>query len=215
MDFDKEYAKVYAEFETAYDLTTLNSANDRANLEQLVRNIVLARKLDAKSKKLIESDDIGEVVTEIKKLSDMAGSLIDKNMQLERQLGIDRKSRKKDSDTSPAEYISHLKRAAREYLEQRLIRVSCPHCNVLVFRFAPAHEHTAFKVAVQCSQCDKLVIAERKERDIFYDLKPQDRAWRKQYPVKITHAKNAANTVLESTQDIEPDIVLGDDTDGN
>lgn len=185
-DRTKQIIKQYQE---DYDLSTLNLSNDKQNLDTLVRNTVLIEKLDATIDTLMESGDIAAAVVTIDKLARTKDGLQQQNVTIERQLGIDRKSRKKDNETSAAEYIIALKQNAKEFLEKRLTKVYCQHCKILVLRFSAAYDHGEFDIAAQCPQCNKFVTVKRKERDVFFDLQPRDRNWRKRYPIEVIQAK--------------------------
>ena len=202
MDFKERYKQLWGQYEQAYDLTTLNDANDRSNLEMIIRNASLIELLQEKITEMAEEDAAGNI-TEIKKISDSVRDLTDRNIQLERQLGIDRKSRKKDNETTTGEYILMLKSAAQEFLEKRLIKVYCPNCKVMTGRISPVHHHTSFAVYFECSQCQKLVTAERKSKDVFFDLVKDDKDWRRKYPIEIKHPKRvkASSSSLDDESD--------------
>ena len=201
------YDQILKEFAETYDLSTMNSANDRTNLQALARNIDRLEEISKAITTIMRGGDLGEKAIQIKTLSGLETDLIEKNLQLERQLGIDRKSRKKDNETSPVEYITHLKQAAKEFLAQRLVQVYCPKCKILVMRFSAAYEHTEFHLGVQCPQCNKIVTAKRKEKDVFYDLQPRDRDWRKKYPMEVVVPKEQKEHIL---QDSESDMIIDD-----
>lgn len=210
------YKELYQEFERTYDLTTLNGANDRTNLETIIRNTVtleaLSRQIDMVSAKLeteSDPDQVAQIATTIKKLSDTQKDFIDRNLALERQLGIDRKSRKKDTETTTAEYILFLKQAAREYLEKRLVKVYCPQCKILLLRVSAAYDHVEYHAGVQCPQCGKVASISRKERDVFFDLHPRDRDWRRKYMLEIKLPKVKKEQVLEYTAG--DDFVIDDE----
>ena len=205
----KQYKELYAQFEKEYDLSMINNANDATSLDVFINNTILIQQWQTDIMNLSQENS-AEHITTISKLSDRINNTLEANQKIERQLGIDRKSRKKDASVSTADYIMHLQVAAQEFMQQRLQRVYCPNCNVMVFRFSPVHDHTAFMLGVQCSQCGKIVTAERKERDIFFDLKPNDIKWRKLFPVEIKHPK-ANKAALDDT--VEPDMIIDDDMD--
>lgn len=181
------YDQILAEYRTFYDVDTLSSANDKANLSMLIRNQILVERIQEELNGIIEDNDteLIESIVIIKKLQDSLKDLTESSLALERALGIDRKSRKKDSQESVADYISSLKVAAREWLETQTVKVFCPKCQVLVARLIPVHEYTEFNLSVQCSQCNKAVTAKRSERDIFFDIKERNKSWRTKYPVEI------------------------------
>jgi len=215
MNFKQRFDALMHEYEEAYDLSTLNSANDKTNLEMLVRNAVIAKQLQDDISELAEID-AGSNITEIKKLSDAVKDLMDRNMQLERQLGIDRKSRKRDNDSTTGEYILMLKDAAQAFLEKRLVKVYCSDCKVMVGRIAPVHDHTAYSAFFQCSQCQKAAVVTREQKDVFFDLLEDDQEWRRKYPVEIRQAKQKKATPNKASFDEEPDaneaeLVIEDD----
>ena len=211
MEKSKRFRELYAQFEKEYDLSTINSANDAANLELFITNTILIEQWQEKVLTLTDEDAL-ENIGAIKKLSDGIRDTIETSQKLERQLGIDRKSRKRDSSVSASEYIMHLQNAANDFLNQRLTKVYCPDCQVMVMRFSAVHEHTAFQVSCQCSQCGKIVSAARQERDVFFDLKENDRKWRKAFPVEIKRPrKNKKQN--DDSMEIEPDIIIDDETE--
>jgi hypothetical protein len=210
MDFKDRYRQLWSQYEGAYDLTTLNDANDKSNLEMIIRNAALIELLQEKITEMAEEDAAGNI-TEIKKISDSVRDLTDRNIQLERQLGIDRKSRKKDSEATTGEYILMLKAAAAEFLERRLIKVYCPDCKVMVGRLSPVHEHTAFNAYFQCSQCQRPVIAGRAERDVFFDIAKDDKEWRRKYPVQIKQPKRSKSGRGSDDAVAEAELIIEDD----
>ncbi len=213
MDIQKRFNEIWSLYEQAYDLTTLNDANDKSNLELMIRNSVLSELLHEKITELMMDDAAGNI-NEIKKISDSVKDFTDRNIQLERQLGIDRKSRKKDNEATTGEYILMLKTAANEFLEKRLIKVYCPDCKILVGRISPVHDHTAFGAFFQCSQCQKLATVERVERDVFFDLEKDDRDWRRKYPVEIKKPKKKKTLASEDELEAEAELIL-EDEDGD
>jgi hypothetical protein len=203
------YKEIHLTYENEFDLSTLNGANDRLNLETLIRNTVLLERLDHEIKILMDGADIINAVVTIDKISRVKDNIAAQNVTIERQLGIDRKSRKKDNETSAAEYIIALKQNAREFLEKRLTKVYCSKCKILVMRFSAAYDHGEYRVTAQCPQCNNVVVAHRKERDVFFDLAPRDREWRKKYPIEIVNPKEQKE-VSEDT--IYDDALVIDDT---
>lgn len=194
-------------YEETYDLSTINSANDASSLQALWRNTLIVEDLQTKQLEQMEKDTI--TAKEFKDNSDMIKAAQETIMQLEKSLGIDRKSRQSaNSVESPAEYIAELKKNARDFLQDRLIKVYCPDCNVLVCRYSAVHEHTAYEIVTQCSQCGKAVRAMRKERDVLFDLKPNDRAWRAKYPAQIVQSKKSEGVDLDAIDAVADDEVI-------
>lgn len=175
------------EYAQSYDLAS-GTPNDKGNLETMIRNQIYIRKLQTRLDELADDDIAGNIQT-IDKLQSGLQRLQDSNLAIERALGIDRKSRNKDNSSSVDGYINDLRIAAREFLDKMCIYVYCPECKVMVARILPVHEHTEFKTQFQCSQCKKFVTADRRERDVFFDLKG-DKSWRKKYPLEIVQSKS-------------------------
>lgn len=188
-------------YRKTYEIDDATNPNDIANLHVLITNQQLIDTLQGAVDSIMASDDLIDQIGNIKKLQDARQGLIDQNMSLERLLGIDRKSRKRDTQESVADYILFLKESAKEFLDQQLINVTCPSCRVLVGRVLPAHEHTEFFAEFQCSQCKKYGTVRRKERDVFFDLKEKNKEWRKKYPVEIVQP-GKKDTVPEDDSDI-------------
>lgn len=207
---DDEFKKVWIEYEQKYDLSSMDTANDRQNLELLIRSAIIGRKLLDRAELLVNGIDDDTDILSIKKLLDAVRDTIEKNLSIERQLGIDRKSRKKDNETTGAQYIAFLKQEAKAFLEQRMIKVYCSDCNIMVGRVLPVHSHTAYNTAFQCSQCGSYAVTARKENDVFHDLVASDREWRKKYPVEIRRAKKQKVLTLEENT-IE--MVIGETTE--
>lgn len=199
--------QIRTQYEKDYDLSTLNNSNDQLNLDTLIRNTVLIEKIDAEIDKFMAGNDIAGAVVTIGKLASTKDGLQQQNVTIERQLGIDRKSRKKDNESSAAEYIIALKQNARDFLEKRLTKVFCPTCKILVMRFSAAYEHTEFDIAAQCPQCNKFVTAKRKERDVFFDLLPRDKNWRKRYPMEVILPKKQKT---EEDTTYEDELIIDD-----
>jgi hypothetical protein len=214
MDFKQKYQELWSQYENAYDLTTLNDANDKSNLEMIIRNAALIELLQEKITEMAEDDAAGNI-SEIKKISDSVRDLTDRNIQLERQLGIDRKSRKKDNETTTGEYILMLKSAAHDFLEKRLMKVYCPNCKVMVGRVSPVHEHTGFNAYFQCSQCRQAVVIGREERDVFFDLAKDDKEWRRKYMVEIKKPKKLKKVTVDDEAPAEAELVLEEEPDGD
>jgi RNase P subunit RPR2 len=199
-------AKLRKQYEEDYDLSSLNSSNDASNLESLLRYQIIIEDLQEEINGLMEQG-AADNITAIKKLSDAAKDMLDRCMTIERQLGIDRKTRKSELDTdSPAEYISKIKSVAKEFLGQRLQRVMCADCKIQLFKFLPTYEHNRFELKVTCPQCGKTTKVHRNDKSILYDVPAKDKAWREKYPMEVVPPK------LDTTDDIddtEDDVIIG------
>jgi hypothetical protein len=205
------FQEILEEYSNKYDIETLNSPNDKANLDMLINNQIIIELLQKDMLKMTEFS-AADNISDIQKLSNAMKDLIERSLQIERALALDRKTRKSENSDSIASYITDLKVTAQNFLDKRLIKVYCPDCKILVARFSPVMEHTAFHFESQCSQCNKRVIASRKsEREgVFFDIK--DYRWRKQYLYEVVQPeKNADQPIMEA----EEDVFLIEDEDGS
>jgi hypothetical protein len=205
------FQEILEEYSLKYDLETLNSPNDRANLEMLINNQVLVERLQAELLQLTEESAIDNIDS-IKNISNAMRDLIERNLQIERALALDRKTRKSENSDSIASYITNLKVVAQNFLEKRLIKVYCPDCKVLVARFAPVMDHTAFHFECQCSQCNKRITMTRKaaSEGVLFDIK--DYKWRKQYLYEVVQP----DAVRDSPElDSEEEMFIIEEDDGS
>lgn len=193
-DILEEYAK-------KYDIESLSSPNDVANLHTMIRNQIIISDLQQAMSDFIREGKIGE----LKKINDSINDFVTSNLQLERQLGIDRKTRKNDQEQSPAEYIAWLKRTATEFINRDdiLLKVMCKDCKIMVGRISPVYDTTEYQAAFQCPQCKQFITVHRKERDVFFDIKDSD--WRRRYPMEVIQP---VKSKAPSLDDIEDDITL-------
>ena len=200
-----QFDRILAEYKQKYNVDTLDSPNDVANLHSMIRNQLLVERLQQQLTELSQEQDIDP--SQIKKILDSIVSLSETNVTLERQLGIDRKSRKQESAESVADYIAGLKTRAREWLdnEERLTKVYCKSCSIMVGRISGVYETTHYDCVFQCPQCKKNIRISRKEKDIFYDVKDAD--WRRRYPIEVEQAKRIKAPEFDM---IDNDLVIGD-----
>lgn len=206
MTKSQRFSDILQEYSEKYDLATLSSPNDKANLEALINNQIIIESLQAKVQELIEDDPVSNIDI-IQRLSTSLRDSIERNLQLERALALDRKTRNSSSAESVADYIVSLKQTAQEFLEKRLVKVYCPNCQILLARFSIVHDHSPFELRVKCNQCENDVTSAREEKDIFFDIK--DSAWRKKYKYTVKQSKEKVTI----DADVEDDIVLGEDED--
>ena len=206
MTKSQRFSDILQEYSEKYDLATLSSPNDKANLEALINNQIIIESLQAKVQELIEDDPVSNIDI-IQRLSTSLRDSIERNLQLERALALDRKTRNSSSAESVADYIVSLKQTAQEFLEKRLVKVYCPNCQILLARFSIVHDHSPFELRVKCNQCENDITSAREEKDIFFDIK--DSAWRKKYKYTVKQSKEKVSI----DADVEDDIVLGEDED--
>lgn len=184
---DKEYERIFAEYAQKYDVENLSSPNDLANLSNMIRNQLLMEKLQARLDEIVTKPNIDPIET--KKVLDSIVALSETNMGLEKTLGIDRKTRKQQQQESFPDYLAGIKKLARDFLnsDERLTRVYCKSCNIMVGRISGVYDTTEYTAAFQCPQCKKFITITRKERDIFFDVKNAD--WRRKYPIEVVQPK--------------------------
>ncbi len=196
---------IMSEYRDKYDVDSLENPNDLANLETMIRNQLLIQQLQDRLDDLINADKLDPV--EVKKILDSIVALSQTNVQYERTLGIDRKTRKQQQSESVVEYIINLKQLAKQFIDndRRLTKVHCKNCNIMVGRISGVYETTEFGAAFQCPQCKKHITITRKERDVFYDVKNPD--WRRKYTMEILHPKRNRNAPEIGGDD---DLTIGD-----
>ena len=205
----QERLEEYAKF---YQVGALNDANDKTLLHTAIKQELLMEDLQDRMEEIV-NDDNGIDAGELKKLADLLRDGIKTITDVQKALGIDRKTRMAEESDTAAEYILFLKREAKNFLDKRLVKVYCKKCKVMVGRFSPVHDHTAYTVSFACSQCGKNVTMQRNAKDIFFDVKDAD--WRRKHPAEIIQAneKSAGFDPEELTADIEDDVVLFDDAE--
>lgn len=113
------FQEILEEYSLKYDLETLNSPNDRANLEMLINNQVLVERLQGELLQLTEESAIDNI-DDIKNISNAMRDIIERNLQIERALALDRKTRKSENSDSVASYITNLKVVAQNFLEKKV-----------------------------------------------------------------------------------------------
>lgn len=203
--FDKQFQAMLDEYGKRYDIESLTNPNDMANLHTMIRNQLVIEELQKQMHTLAQADAVANAA-DIKKINDSIIGLSQTNMQYERTLGIDRKTRKAEQAETIVDYITRIKALAREFLDDRLTKVVCTKCNIMVGRISGVYETTQFSAAFQCPQCKKQITVSRKERDIFFDVRDAD--WRRKYPIEIIQPKR-----IKGSPDLP--IIAGDLTIGD
>lgn len=208
-DFEVRFQERLALYEKDFDLSTLNQSSDKGLLDALIRQELLLENLQTSLQQITEDDsiDLLDKMSDIKKFSDLIRDGTTSVTTLQRTLSIDRKTRKSDTVDSVADHIKKIKKEAHIFLDQRLHKIYCPNCKVMVGRFSPVHNHTAFTVSVECSQCGKAVRMHREARDIWFDIKDAD--WRRKYSAEIIQPTKKRGFQSPAEQiDTKDDIVI-------
>jgi hypothetical protein len=167
-----------------YRIDELNQSNDRAALHSLIGAELMLEALQKEVERIVSEENLIEKASEVKKLSDLIRDMTTTVTTIQRTLAIDRKTRKSEETDNFAGWLRATKQAAKKFIEDRMVKIYCPDCKVMVGRYSPVHHHTAFKIITECSQCGKGVRANRDSRDIWFDL-ARDSEWRRKYPVEI------------------------------
>lgn len=200
--FNEKLQQKQEAYSKVFRIDELNDANDRSTLDMMLKTELMVEDLQEQIQELMAESPVDQA-NNIKKLHDLlrdAGTMI---LAYQKTLSIDRRTRKSEETASVADYIRALKRDAKEFMEQRIIRVYCGACKVMVGRIFPVHDHTAFACSFECSQCHKFIRARREQRDVLFDVR--DSGWRKKYPPEIIQAKKLA---YDATIENDDDLVL-------
>ncbi len=209
--YQERFQRRLDDYARDYKIDELNQSNDRAQLYLLINAELLLEAYQEKIEEIVASEDLLEKANELKKLSDLmrdGAEAVRKNQQL---LAIDRKTRKSEESDDFAGWLRGIKREAKKFVDERLLKIYCKDCKVLVGRWSAVHDHTSYRVSVQCSQCKRYVETRREGRDVWFDMK-NDSDWRKKYPVEIVNASSdtgfTADTLKEA-YDLEDEFIIG------
>lgn len=200
-EFDIRFEEKLEEYRKNYRVDELNDANDRTLLHIMIKTELMIEDLQSGIRELM-TEDIMQSAGDLKKLSDLLRDSTNTITTLQKTLAIDRKTRKDEESSNVIDYINSLRRAASDFVDERLVKMYCPTCNVMVGRFSPVHGHTALSVSFQCSQCKKMVRIRRDERDTMYDIKASDRQWREAYRAEIVQPKRSKRSGAAIPEDL-------------
>jgi len=192
ISFEQKYQAKLEAYASVYRIDDLNDANDRSTLDIMLKTEIMIDDLQEQLQ-LLMADSAVENAGNIKKLADLLRDATGTITTLQKTLAIDRKTRKTDEAGSVADYIRSLKKMAVDFLDQRFTKMYCPNCKVMVGRYMAVHDHTAFNIQFQCSQCGKAVRARRDDRDVLFDVRDAD--WRKAYRSEIVKPKKTKTPV--------------------
>ena len=127
--FDKRLERLQKSMAEDYDLTDLN-ANDKASLEDLCKLYLRVEDLD----KLI-SEEMNDEEPDFYNITNMNKTLTqwrDSISRIQIDLGITRKQRKGDNETSVVNAWESVKERAKKMLDQRLSYIYCEKCKMLL-----------------------------------------------------------------------------------
>lgn len=202
--FEEKFKAKLESYSKSFRVEDLNDANDRSTLHIMIKTEIMIDDLQQQVQELMDLDPV-EHVNSIKKLSDLLRDATNTITNLQRTLSIDRKTRKTEETASVADYIRSLKREAKNFMDQRIVKVYCTACKVMVGRLYPVHDHTAFSASFECSQCHKLIRARREQKDILFDIK--DAEWRRKYSPEIVQPKQFKHRSVDNPDDL---VIDGD-----
>lgn len=208
-NFESRFQDRLALYEKDFDISTLNSSSDRGLLDALIRQELLLENLQISLQQITEDDsiDLLDKMGDIKKFSDLIRDGTASVTTLQRTLSIDRKTRKNDAVDSIADHIKKIKKEAAIFIDKRLYKIYCPNCKIMVGRFSPVHNHTAFIISVECSQCGKSVRMHRETKDIWFDVKDAD--WRRKYNVEVVQPEKKGNfKVSDNFIETDDDVII-------
>lgn len=214
-DFNELLKKYGEQYSLEEDFIT---PNDKANLESLINNQIALANLQERFNNVTTqindpdttNDTAMDLAAQLKRMSDTIKDIGATVLALERQLGIDKKTREEEKEQSVVDYIQWLKKTSKVFLddEERLTKVYCKACNIMVGRISGVYDTTHYKGTFQCPQCNKKITITRKARDIFFDLEEDDKDWRRKYPMEVIQPQLADSDIIE---ELPPGV---DETDG-
>lgn len=130
-DFEKRINLKLEEFENDYDLSELK-VNDKLSLRALIQDYLALEDYEQIAFELRSAGvDLNSII-EFEKLNNMMSSLRSDIIKLQTDLGISRKARRGDQETTVLAELDKLKARAREFYAEKMFYVYCPKCNSLL-----------------------------------------------------------------------------------
>lgn len=165
--FQEKLAKYYKD----YDIDSLNDSNDKASLYALIRLEIAVERLQNDLNSALEVDE-----TTRRKMISSIGEMLANSLSLQQSLAIDRKTRVGDAGETVPQFLTNLKRRAKEFMEKRLIKVYCPEDKILLgtfYRFQQTkytgkwqpRKPLIYRVEFECPQCGLIIHGEDVLRD--------------------------------------------------
>jgi len=143
-----EMQQMMEQFAKDYDLSSMNY-NDKLALEILCGLYIQVQDNVQK----IEESKEKEKWNEVSELVDVNKKLITNIEQLEKQLGISRKARGKDKETSVIIYVEDLRKRAKNFLEKKLHYIYCPKCSMLLATMWFLYLQENNQLNLTCGRC--------------------------------------------------------------
>jgi hypothetical protein len=78
---NRRFDEILKDYSDKYDLATLSSPNDKANLEMLINNQIIVESVQAKLQELTQDDPVDNIDM-IQRLSSSLKDIIERNLQL-------------------------------------------------------------------------------------------------------------------------------------
>lgn len=152
-----------------YELDDLNKSNDLASLRQMCQLEVNIETMYGSLKFALKEGD----AKKIKDLTTAYKDSINAYTTLQTQLAIDRKKRASESEETPLSYIDKLKSQAKNIIDKRLKKLSCPACKVVIMKYhiyvlekgdvgaivfdKKKMELIRYSIQVECPKCGMMV----------------------------------------------------------
>jgi hypothetical protein len=162
-DFERRIADYYEQYREVYDIDDMVNPNDIASLLILIRYQVLIEMYQKRMAELAE-ENIIENAQQIKKISDLLRDATSTFIQFQRDLGIDRRTRKESGDETIGDYINDLLNAAQSFHQQRLTYIVCSSCGGTIGRIAPIYDTGGYRASFWCPICSTWTTVEQQPR---------------------------------------------------
>lgn len=115
-----------------YELDDLNEANDMSALIQMCR---LELNMEQIQSALEQITDPVANATKVRDLHSALKAASQSWLNIQTELGINRKKRQADEDESPVSYIQRIQDQAKKFLDNRLQKITCPKCGQLLGKY--------------------------------------------------------------------------------
>lgn len=146
-----EIQQMMEQFADDYDLASMNY-NDKLALEVLCGLYI---QVQDNVKEIEESKGEKGWSDRISELVDLNKKLISNIEQLEKQLGISRKARGKDKETTVVNYMTEVQKKAKKFLEEKLNYIYCSSCSMLLCNVWFLYPEESNELQLVCKRCNE------------------------------------------------------------
>lgn len=153
-DFETRIAKKLAEFAEDYDLSD-QKVNDKLSVRLLIQKYIALEDYEQLSYEIRSQGLDLDSIIEFEKLNSLMSNMTSDIIKLQNDLGISRKARKGDQETTVLAELDRLKLKAKEFYEKKMMYVFCPKCNSLLattWFLYPGEKYN--KIQLVCNQKD-------------------------------------------------------------